>query len=295
MTAYATVAQLRAYLPQIADLGAQRITIAGATGGTFTLSYEGASTGALAYNATATAVQTALQGITALGASGVKVTGRPGGPYLAAFQGTLVTDAGPLSGNASLLTGTTPTITIESATDDLMQDCLDRATDTIRQAIRAALDDGTFDYAAYSVASTKIVRGWDTQYLRIPAHQAGSVSLVEYQTGTNPETFSPVPDSWTEEQGVLYRAFGWGYTAFGGARPRYRITAVWGYGSSVPSAVEEITLEQAVNIWRSRDKGGFSENVNVEGQGAIRVVTGLTKQQQSTILALRDQLIVIGV
>jgi hypothetical protein len=287
---WATVAQLRAYLSQVSDLGMQRITLTGATGGTFTLSYEGTATGALAYNATATVVQTALRGITAIGSSGVKVSGRPGGPYVATFLGTLVTDAGPLTADGALLTGTTPTTQVESATDDVLQDCLDRATDTVRQALRASLADPLFDYAAYGAASTKIVRGYDTEYLRIPSHQAASVTLVEYQSASNPAAYTQVADEWLEEGDRLYRAASWGPSG-----TRYRITAVWGYGPTVPPSVEEITLEQAVNIWRSKDKGGFSENVGVDGSGAIRVVTGLTKQQQATIVALRDQLIDIGV
>jgi hypothetical protein len=290
MTAWASVSELRAYLPQESDLGLQSVTLAGATGGTFTLSYEGATTAALAYNATATVVQTALQGLSGLSSSAVKVTGRPGGPYLVSFQGVLVSDAGPLSGDAALLTGVVPTITIASALDDVLGDVLERATDTIRQALRAALADPTFDYAAYSSASTMIVRGYTTQYLRIPSHQAGSVTLVEYQSASNPVGYTEVADEVLEEGAQLYRAAGWGPQG-----ARYRITAIWGWGPDAPPAAVEIVLEQAVNIWRSKDKGGFSENIGVEGSGAIRLVTGLTKPQQATIAALRDQLIDIAI
>ena len=52
----------------------------------------------------------------------------------------------------------------------------------------------------------------------------------------------------------------------------------------------EVVLELAVNIWRSRDKGGFSEVVGAEGGGAIRAVAGLTKQQQATLENLRNEL-----
>jgi hypothetical protein len=111
--------------------------------------------------------------------------------------------------------------------------------------------------------------------LPLPPHQAGSVTLVEYQSASNPAAYTTVADQWLAEGAALYRAGGWG-------RERYRVTAVWGYGP-VPAAVEEVTLEVAVNLWRSRDKGGFTETIGVDGQGGIRVVSGLTKQQQAIL------------
>ena len=298
MTSYATVAQLREYLPQVSDLGMQLVTITGSpTGGTFTLIYEGTASAALAYNATATAVQTALRAITAIGSAGVNVRGRPGGPYTASFQGTLATDAGPLSlGTNSLTGGTSPTVTFASATTSVLQACLDRATDIVRGAMRSLLADPTFDYAAYGAASTKIVRGYDTNYLTLPAYQLASVTLVEYQSGSNPSTYTTlISNDWeAQADGRLYRASGWG-GGMGGDFPRYRITAVWGYGPTVPDAVAEVTLEQAVNQWRSKDRGGFSEVVGVDGSGAVKQVAGLNKLQMQVLTNLRDQLIAIGV
>lgn len=296
MASYATVAQLRDYLPQVADLGQQQIALTGApSGGTFTLSYEGTATVAIASNATATTVQTALRAISAIGSSGVVVTGRPGGPWLAKFQGALTTDAGPLSlGTNSLTGGTNPSVSIESATEDLLQDCLDRATSIVREAMRARLADPNFDYTAYGVASTKIVRGHASEYLTLPAHQSGSVALVEYQQGTNPATYATIADQYLQENGQLYRAIGWD-GGFYGARPRYRITAVWGYGPTPPDAIVELTLELAVNIWRSRDKGGFTEMVGVEGNGAIRMVAGLNKQQEMILDNVCNQLYQVAV
>lgn len=298
MTAYATVAELRQYLPQVPELGQQLITLTGSpTGGTFTLSYEGVATSALAYNATATAVQTALRAITAIGSSGVNVRGRPGGPWTATFQGVLATDAGPLSlGTNSLTGGTSPTVTIAPATDTVLQQALDRATDIVRSAMRSLLADDTFDYVAYSAAATKIVRGYDTHCLSLPAYQLGSVTLVEYQSGSNPSSYAALTaDVWeAQSDGRLYRASGWG-GGIGGDYPRYRVTAVWGYGPTPPSAIVELTLELAVNIWRSRDKGGFTELVGVQGAGGIRQIAGLNKQQQMTLESLRDQLYQVSV
>jgi hypothetical protein len=281
---YATVADLRAYLPQVPEYGQQLITV---TAFPFTLTYEGVATGSLASGATATAVQTALRGITAIGSAGVNVRGKPGGPYTATFQGVLATDA-------ALMTATNATVA--PATDSVLQDCLDRATDIVRNALRSLLADPTFDYAAYGVAATKIVRGYDSYYLHLPAYDLMSATLVEYQSGSNPSSYTSLTsDQWeAQADGRLYRASGWG-GGIAGDYPRYRITAVWGYGPTPPLAIEQLTLELAVNIWRSRDKGGFTELVGTEGQGAIRQIAGLNKQQAMTLENLRDQLIAIGV
>lgn len=292
--AYASIADLRQYLPQAAEDGQQLIALSGASGGTFVLGYEGALTSALAYNATATTVQAALRAIPAIGAGGVNVRGRPGGPYTTTFQGTLATDAGPLTADASGLLG--GTITITPASDTVLQQTLDRATDIVRSAMRSLLADPTFTYAPYGVASARIVRAFDGVALTLPAHQLGSVSLIERQSGSTPSTYTALTaDQWeATSTGTLYRAGSWG-GGIGGDYPRYRVTAIWGYGPTPPDAIAQLTLELAVNIWRSRDKGGFSESVGVEGAGAIRQVAGLNKQQQMTLENLRNQLIVIGV
>lgn len=168
--------------------------------------------------------------------------------------------------------------------DALLTDCLTRATDMVRNAMRTALTDPTFDYAAYGVASTKIVKTYPTEYLPIPAHQIGSVTLVEYRSATGPETWATDATAWSEEtDGRLYRASYW-------PQGRYRMTAVWGYGNTIPAAIEELTLELAVNLWRSKDKGGFSETIGVDGAGAVRMVAGFTKQQAQTVQDVALQL-----
>jgi len=60
-----------------------------ATGGTFTLTFDGQTTGNIAYNATGAAVQTALEGLANIGVGDVSVTGSSGGPWTVTFQGEL--------------------------------------------------------------------------------------------------------------------------------------------------------------------------------------------------------------
>ena len=294
--AYATIDQLRLYLPQVSDLGSQRITITGSpTGGTFTLGYEGVSAAALAYNATATQVQTALRAMTAIGVNGVSVRGSPGS-YVATFQGTLATDAGPLTLAANGLTGgTAPSVTIASATDETLQLCLDNATDMVRKTMRALLADPSFDYGALTSATTAIVRGHSGQYLTIGAHDVGSVTAVAYESGSNPSAFTPLASTeWDEEaDGRIYRAIGW--AAAGATPPRYQVTANYGYGATAPDAIAQVTAELAVNIWRTRDRGGFTDTVGVSGQGQTVHVAGLTNLQRQVLIAERDSMITIGV
>lgn len=93
----------------------QTVTIGGTpTGGTFTLSYGGQTTAAIAYNATSAAVQSALEALTTIGAGNVTVTGSAGGPYTVTFVGTLKNQAIPaLTASATGLTGgTSPTVTV---------------------------------------------------------------------------------------------------------------------------------------------------------------------------------------
>jgi hypothetical protein len=90
----------------------QTITLANATGGTFTLTLSGNTTSAIAFNAAASAVQTALEGLTGVGAGNVLVTGSAGGPYTVEFTGTLARKAvAALTANGASLTGSSPTVT----------------------------------------------------------------------------------------------------------------------------------------------------------------------------------------
>jgi hypothetical protein len=95
----------------------QRVTLAGATGGTFTLSFGGQSTAGIAYNAAASAVQSALEALSTIGAGSVKVSGSAGGPYDVEFRGRHAqTNVALMTSNATGLTGTTPSVTLTEQT-----------------------------------------------------------------------------------------------------------------------------------------------------------------------------------
>lgn len=78
------------------------------TGGTFTLTFSGQTTGTIAYNATAATVDTALEALSNIGAGDVTCTGGPlpSSPVLIEFTGALAGANQPLiTGDGALLTG----------------------------------------------------------------------------------------------------------------------------------------------------------------------------------------------
>lgn len=84
------------------------VTLVGSpTGGTFTLTFGGQTTSAIAYNAAASAVQTALEALSTIGNGNVIVTGSAGGPYTVEFVNDLGRQGvGAVTGDGSSLTGT---------------------------------------------------------------------------------------------------------------------------------------------------------------------------------------------
>lgn len=96
----------------------QTATVTGVpTGGTFTLSFDGQSTTAIAFNAAAAAVETALRALTNIGSTGVTVAGAAGGPYTITFAGTLAnTNVSQITATHALTGGTAPSVTTATTT-----------------------------------------------------------------------------------------------------------------------------------------------------------------------------------
>lgn len=92
----------------------QQVAITGSpTGGSFTLTIWGLTTGSIAYNASAATVQTALAAI--LGSGNVECTGGslPGTAVLVEFKGTYAnTNVPPMNATASLTGGSSPAVVI---------------------------------------------------------------------------------------------------------------------------------------------------------------------------------------
>ncbi len=167
------------------------------------------------------------------------------------------------------------------ANDDLMEVFLERATDTVDLVLGFSFAD--WPYAAEPTDKDVLSSGG--QYLYLPACEAESVDKVSLITsrGKTTETTTEVED-WlaeeTERPYRLYRADGWTLGAW------YRVTANWGYGPA-PVSVVQVTLELAVNLWRGKDRGMYSDVIGVEGGGAVGYQRALTNQQRMILSAVR--------
>lgn len=97
----------------------QTVTITGTpTGGTFTLTFDGQTTAPIAYNATNTDVDTALEALSNLEPGDVAVTGGPGPgtPFTVTFLGSLGNVPQMTASGAGLTGGTSPTVTVTTGT-----------------------------------------------------------------------------------------------------------------------------------------------------------------------------------
>ncbi len=99
----------------------------GPTGGTFSLSFNDATTAPIAEAAIGSVVQSALTALPTIGSSNATVSGSAGGPYTVTFAGALAhKHVGPLTADASELTGgTTPTVTVDQTQIGGMTELLD--------------------------------------------------------------------------------------------------------------------------------------------------------------------------
>lgn len=100
------------YNGQQAQNEVQTVTLTGATTGDFTLTFDGQTTAAIAYNALASAVQAALEALSNVSAGDVTAAGDAGGPYTVTFGGSLAqTDVATLTADATGLGGGTVAVT----------------------------------------------------------------------------------------------------------------------------------------------------------------------------------------
>jgi hypothetical protein len=113
----AILAQEPDYDSRLSTNEVQRVDLDGATGGTFTLEFDGDETGNLAFNITASALQTALEALDSIGPGSVLVTVVSPGIYDVEFigylaqqnVGSLVIDDALLTGGGGTAAITTPT------------------------------------------------------------------------------------------------------------------------------------------------------------------------------------------
>lgn len=187
----------------------------------------------------------------------------------------------PFAGGAdsNLVTKEDVKLYLDQITDTTHDDLLDticvRVEDIVKWKMGFIFDD-------YTDETTKIVHGSGTSWLVLPPHEAGSITSLVSEGSTSEIT------GWVEdEDGHLFLtpSGAWGRAGY---PSRYTVTANWGYGDW-PEAVKEVAVEIAVNIFRERDKGAFSDVIGVEGNGAIAVgyAKALTGRQKMILDMIR--------
>lgn len=171
----------------------------------------------------------------------------------------------------------------------LLPDILARATSIVEQAV-----EHEYSHVGASSPTTVEVYSYGSPYLMVPLHTGGISSVVGPDGVVVPSTY------YTEQSdGTLYPVAGAGspvwwspsrpYPTYMWAAGRYLVTADFG-PSAAPPAIVQVTLEVAVNLWRSRDKGSWTDVVGVDGSGGVRFVGGLTNSQQGIIETERRRL-----
>jgi len=177
------------------------------TGGTFTLTYSGQTTAAIAYNATASAVQTALRALSNIGSTGVSVTGTgaPATPWAVTFAGSLANTDVPQMTATSSLTGTSPSISIAIATPGEASSPTATVTTTTRPVLAWNYTDPqgdtqtAWELYVYTQAfvNTYTVTAEDGSVINNPltyyGPQVGAASAVFAASGIEPTTRGATP------------------------------------------------------------------------------------------------------
>jgi hypothetical protein len=179
-----------------------------------------------------------------------------------------------------------------TANDTLLDKLLVRAGGLVNAFMRTRLRRRWTGWqTAWPAASAQLVYAWGTNTLYLQPHQLGSVTAVQ-QGGAYVSTQAWVEDAYSGDLLLLSRN-PWftgdpryaGETSWG--RGPYQVTAKWGFGP-MPDEVAQVILEVAVNTWRGRDRGMWTDQVNGMGGQYLRYVGGMTKQQEMVLASVAD-------
>lgn len=169
----------------------QVITITGSpTGGTFTLTFNGQTTAAIAYNANAATVAAALAALTNLDATDITVTGGPGPatPYQVAFISSGIyanADVPLMTGSGTLLTAT-GTVTITPSVTPLVIPQPPTYHYMHGAALTATMSDGTsVDLTAQGLLQFQIQMNQNIQVVRLPGN--AFINPADFDSGAYPD------------------------------------------------------------------------------------------------------------
>lgn len=170
----------------------QRITLTGApSGGTFTITFNGQTTSGIAYNASASTVQTALEGLANIDPGDVTVTGSAGGPWTVTFVGKYAgTNVVEMTGTSSLTGTSGQSLSISTTTASTGPNNWDNAANWSPSGVPASSDNVRFeignvdclyglDQSAVTLASLHIAMSYTG---RIGLKRVNDSGYLEYRT-----------------------------------------------------------------------------------------------------------------
>jgi YD repeat-containing protein len=165
----------------------QDITLTGSpTGGTFTLSFGGFTTSALAYNASASTIQTALAGLTSIGSGNVAVSAAPGGAgWEVWFKGSLAAayQVAIVGNGASLTGGTSPAVAVATVSNGGDAGRAAEMTDPAGHVSRTYTDAEGRTVRTIQDFVDGVVSDTDDKTVGYTYNGAGMTSLTAYLTG----------------------------------------------------------------------------------------------------------------
>lgn len=151
----------------------QTVTV-DATGGTFTLTFSGQTTAAIAEAATAAAVQTALEALSNIDSGDVAVTGSAGGPFTVTFTGQYAGVNVPLmTASGASLTGGASTAVVTAGTAGGGHTGTGQIGLTDLYAVRFGLDA----VHGVSVAGQPLIRAWLPDFSTAGAVKTGEAEM----------------------------------------------------------------------------------------------------------------------
>jgi len=163
------------------------------TGGTFPLSFSGQTTSAIAWNASAATVDTALEALANIGAGNLSVTGSAGGPWTVTFAGALAnTNVAQMTGDSTNLTGgVVQTFVLSSVVASSGPNHYDEPKNWLPVGVPITGDDVRFLSAGedclYGLNQTGVVlaflrvsQAWQNRRLGLPRVNQGG--YLEYRT-----------------------------------------------------------------------------------------------------------------
>lgn len=224
----------------------QTLAITGTpTGGTFTLTYDGQTTAAIAYNASAATVQTALEALSNIAPGDVACTGGtlPGTAVVVTFGGSLADTNVPLmtTNSGSLTGGTSPTASVvETTSGGLKGRVYVRKDGTAWQEI-------TGDYGYDPEARASFCQSNNRIYItngvnRLSFYDIESGDIEVYEGISAPGTPTVTPANLT----------GSNYTYY------YRVSAVNNVGETTATAAAAQAVSKQRNNWN-----GTTETITV--------------------------------